>query len=258
MAKLAREYPDFEFVQQVVAQIPWTHNILILDKEQSFDKRKWYINETLKNGWSKSILKSQLDTKLYERQVLSDKSTNFNNTLPEPQSDLAIQTIKDPYIFDFITLKGKVLEKDVENAMIEKVKDLLLELGKGFAYVGNQYKIIIDDKDYFLDLLFYHLDLKCYIVVELKAREFLPEDAGKLNFYLSAVDKLLKKDSDNNSIGLILCKEKKKFTVECALKDINKPIGVSEYKILEQIPEFLNSKLPEIEDIELHMNNIDT
>lgn len=257
MRKIAEIYPDFKFVQQVVAQIPWGHNIVLMDKIKNFEERFWYIKQTIENGWSRNLLSIQIETNLYERQAISEKVTNFQNTLPDIQSDLAIQTLKDPYIFDFISLKGKVKEKEIENAMINKIKDVLIELGTGFAFVGNQYKLTVGDKDYFIDLLFYHLKLKCYIVVELKAREFEPIDAGQINFYLSAIDDLVKDKSDNQTIGLLLCKNKDKFTAEYALKDINKPIGVSEYKILEDMPEYLQKQLPKVEDIELHIQDIE-
>ena len=257
MRKIAEEYPDFKFVQEVLAQITWYHNVILMDKIKDIEIRKWYINETVKNGWSSNILKMQIDNKLYERQAISEKVTNFPSTLPDSQSDLALQTMKDPYLFDFISLKGKVKELEIESAMINKIKDVLIELGNGFAFVRNQYKLTVSNKDYFIDLLFYHLKLKCYIVVELKAREFEPTVAGQLNFYLSAIDDLVKDESDNPSIGLLLCKTKDKFTVEYALKDINKPIGVSEYKLLEDIPEYLQSQLPKAEDIELHIQDIE-
>lgn len=257
MRKLAEDYPDFEFVQEVLAQITWYHNIILMDKIKDIETRKWYIAEAVKNGWSSNMLKMQIDSKLFERQALAPKATNFPSTLSNIQSDLALQTIKDPYLFDFISLKGKVKESEIENAMINRIKDVLIELGNGFAFVGNQYKLTVGEKDYFIDLLFYHLKLKCYIVVELKAREFEPTDAGQLNFYLSAVDDLVKDESDNPSIGLLLCKTKDKFTAEYALKDINKPIGVSEYKLLEDIPAYLQSQLPKAEDIELHIKDIE-
>ena len=257
MKKFAKEYPDFEFVQNVSAQITWSDNLLIIDKVKEFEERKWYIDETAKNGWGYDILDWQIKSNLYERQVISDKTTNFQNTLPDVQSDLALQTIKDPYIFDFVSLKGKVKELEIERAMINKIKDVLIELGNGFAFVGSQYKLTVSEKDYFIDLLFYHLKLKCYIVVELKAREFEPTDAGQLNFYLSAIDDLVKDKNDNPSIGLLLCKSKDKFTAEYSLKDINKPIGVSEYKILQDIPEYLKTQLPKVEDIELHIQEIE-
>lgn len=258
MKKFSEEYPNFEFVQSVTAQITWTHNVLLLDKVKDIEIRKWYINETVKNGWSVNLLEMQINSKLYERQAISEKITNFPFTLPEIQSDLAIQTMKDPYLFDFISLKGKVKELEIENAMIDKIRDVLIELGKGFAFVGNQYKITVSDKDYYIDLLFYHLKLKCYIVVELKARAFEPSDAGQLNFYLSAVDDLVKDETDNPTIGLLLCKNKDNFTAEYALRNISSPIGVSEYKLLEDIPEYLQSQLPKAEDIELHIKDIES
>ena len=237
MKKIAEEYPDFEFVQQVVAQIPWGHNIILMDKVKNIEERKWYIKQSIINGWSRSLLTMQIESKLYERQVVAEKVTNFPATLPDIQSDLAIQTMKDPYLFDFISLKGKVKEIEIEKAMIDKIKDVLIELGKGFAFVGEQYKITVSEKDYYIDLLFYHLKLKCYVVVELKAREFEPTDAGQLNFYLSAIDDLVKDKTDNATIGLLLCKNKDNFTAEYALRNISSPIGVSEYKLLEDIPE---------------------
>ena len=257
MKKMAEEYPDIEFVQQVVAQIPWGHNIILIDKVKNIEERKWYIKQSIINGWSRSLLTMQIESRLYERQVIAEKVTNFPTTLPDTQSDLAIQTMKDPYLFDFISLKGKVKEIEIENAMIDKIKDVLIELGKGFAFVGEQYKITVSEKDYFIDLLFYHLKLKCYIVVELKAREFEPTDAGQLNFYLSAIDDLVKDEIDNATIGLLLCKSKDNFTAEYALRNISSPIGVSEYKLLEDIPEYLQSQLPKAEEIELHIKDID-
>jgi len=257
MKKMAEEYPDFKFVQQVVAQIPWRHNTLLIEKIKDKEERKWYIGETLRNGWSRSMLKMQIEGKVYERQVVASKVNNFPITLPDVQSDLAIQTMKDPYLFDFISIKGKAKELEIENLMISKIKDVLIELGKGFAFVGNQYKIVVSDKEYFIDILFYHLKLKCYVVVELKAREFEPTDAGQLNFYLSAVDDLIKDETDNPTIGLLLCKNKDNFTAEYALRNISSPIGVSEYKLLEDIPEYLQSQLPKAEDIEMHIKDIE-
>ena len=239
------------------AKLTWSHNILLINKIKDMEIRKWYMKETIKNGWSHDVLADQIKYKLYERQAIAEKVTNFENTLPDVQSDLAMQTMKDPYIFDFIVLKGQVKEKQIEDAMIEKIKNVLIELGNGFAFVGNQYKITVSDTDYFIDLLFYHLELRCYVVVELKARKFKPTDAGQLNFYLSAIDDMLRKDGDNPTIGILLCKEKDKLTAEYALKDINKPVGVSEYKLLQDIPEYLQSQLPKAEEIELHIKDIE-
>lgn len=254
MRKFAKEYYNFEFVQQVVAQIPWGHNVVLMDKTNSIEQRQWYMNQCIKNGWSKNMLRTQIDNKLYERQAIAEKTTNFSSTLPNFQSDLAIQTIKDPYIFNFITLKENPKELEIEQAIINKIKDVLIEFGSGFAFIGNQYKIEIDKKDYYIDLLFYHLKLKCYFVVELKAREFEPIDIGQISFYLSAIDNIVKDKNDNPTIGLILCKKKNKFIAEYALKDINKPIGISEYKMMNEIPEYLEKQLPNVKDIEMHLN----
>lgn len=257
MRKFYDEYPNLEILQTLSAKLTWSHNILLIDKVKDKNIRKWYMEETIKNGWSHDVLADQIKYKLYERQAIADKVSNFNNTLPDVQSDLAMQTMKDPYIFDFIVLKGQIKEKQIEEAMVEKIKNVLIELGNGFAFVGNQYKITVGDVDYFIDLLFYHLELRCYVVVELKARKFKPTDAGQLNFYLSAIDDMLRKEGDNSTIGILLCKEKDKLTAEYALKDINKPVGVSEYKLLQDIPEYLQSQLPNAEDIELHIKEIE-
>lgn len=256
MKRFTEEYPDFEFVQSVTAQISWTHNVLLMEKVKNIETRKWYINETIKNGWSVNVLEMQISSKLYERQAIAKKTTNFSNTLPNPQNDLATQTMKDPYLFEFISLKEHTNEVQIENAMINRIKNVLVELGNGFSFVGNQYKITVNNTDYFIDLLFYHLELRCYIVVEIKARKFKPTDAGQLNFYLSAVDDILKKEGDNATIGILLCKEKDKLTVEYSLRNINNPIGVSEYKLLEDIPEYLQSQLPKAEDIEIHIKDV--
>ena len=257
MRKFYEEYPDLSILQTVSAKLTWSHNVLLIDKVKDKEVRKWYMEETIKNGWSHDVLADQIKYKLYERQAIADKVSNFSNTLPDVQSDLAMQTMKDPYIFDFIALKGQIKEKQIEEAMVEKIKNVLIELGNGFAFVGNQYKITVSDVDYFIDLLFYHLELRCYVVVELKARKFKPTDAGQLNFYLSAIDDMLRKEGDNPTIGILLCKEKDKLTAEYALKDINKPVGVSEYKLLQDIPEYLQSQLPNAEDIELHIKEIE-
>lgn len=256
MRKFYEEYPGSEILQTLSAKLTWSHNILLINKVKDVKIREWYMKQTIKNGWSHDILDDRIRYKLYERQAIAEKVTNFENTLPDIQSDLAIQTLKDPYIFDFIALKGQAKEKQIEEAMTEKIKNVLIELGNGFSFVGNQYKITVSEIDYFIDLLFYHLELRCYIVVELKARKFKPTDAGQLNFYLSAIDDMLRKENDNPSIGIVLCKEKDKLTAGYSLKDINKPVGVSEYKLLEDIPEYLESQLPKVEDIELHINNI--
>ena len=202
MAKFAETYPEREFVQQVVAQIPWGHNIVILDKVNNLEERKWYIKNSAQNGWSRNVLVHQIESSLYQRQVLAEKVSNFENRLPSPQSELAAQTMKDPYVFDFITFKEDMLERDVEQALVRDVTRLLLELGTGFAFLGNQYHLNVGGDDFYIDLLFYNINLRCYVVIELKTGDFKPEYAGKLNFYLSAVDGILKKEQDLSLIHI--------------------------------------------------------
>lgn len=249
MSKFAETYPDEQFVQTVSAQIPWSHNTLILDKVHTPEQREWYINKAVENGWSHSVLTHQIESDLYTRQVLANKISNFENRLPSPQSELALQTMKDPYVFDFISFREDMVERDIENALIQEVTKLLLELGTGFAFLGNQYHLNVGGNDFYIDLLFYNLNLRSYVVIELKTGDFKPEYAGQLNFYLSAVDGILKKEQDNPSIGLLLCKSKNNLVAEYALKDMSKPIGVSEYKITSDLPEELMKQLPTIEDI---------
>lgn len=250
MAKFAETYPNREFVQQVVAQIPWGHNIVLLDKIADPNEREWYLEKSAQNGWSRNVLVHQIESGLYQRQVLADKVTNFERRLPSPQSELAVQTMKDPYVFDFIPFREDMLERDIEQALVRDVTKLLLELGTGFAFLGNQYHLNVGGDDFYIDLLFYNLNLRCYVVVELKTGEFKPEYAGQLNFYLSAVDGILKKEQDNPSIGLLLCKSKNNVVAEYSLKDISKPIGVSEYKVTSSLPDDLEKQLPSVEDIQ--------
>lgn len=250
MAKYALSYPNREFVQTVSAQIPWSHNVAILEKVKEFDERVWYIQKTSENGWSHSVLIHQIESGLYQRQVLANKVSNFENRLPSPQSELAVQTMKDPYVFDFIQLREEMLERDIEEALIKDVTKLLLELGTGFAFLGNQYRLNIGGEDFYIDLLFYNLNLRCYVVIELKTGEFKPEYVGQLNFYLSAIDANLKTEQDNSTIGLLLCKNKNNIVAEYSLKDISKPIGVSEYKITNNLPDEFEKQLPSIEDIQ--------
>ena len=250
MAKFATTYPDREFVQTVSAQIPWSHNVAILDKVKTEEQREWYIRKTAENGWSHSVLVHQIESNLYERQVIANKVNNFETHLASPQSELAAQTMKDPYVFDFIPFKEDMMERDIEQALVKDVTKLLLELGTGFAFLGNQYHLNVGGDDFYIDLLFYNLNLRCYVVIELKTGEFKPEYAGQLNFYLSAVDGILKKDDDHPSIGLLLCKSKNDLVAEYALKDMSKPMGVSAYKVTSSLPEELQRQLPSIEDIE--------
>lgn len=250
MAKFAATYPDVEFVQQVVAQIPWGHNIVILDKLSKQEERHWYIEACQENGWSRNVLIHQIENDLYRRQVLVEKISNFEHRLPAPQSELAVQTMKDPYIFDFISFEEDMIEKDIEKALVQDITKLLLELGTGFAFLGNQYHLNVGGDDFYIDLLFYNLNLRCYVVIELKTGEFKPEYAGQLNFYLSAVDGLVKQEQDNPTIGLLLCKSKNNLVAEYSLKDMSKPIGVSAYQITSNLPAELEKQLPSVEDIQ--------
>ena len=246
-------YNNSEIRQQLVAQIPWGHNILIYSKSKNIQEATFYIQQTIENNWSRDVLALQIKTNLFDRKGKS--ITNFKNTLPEPFSDLAEQTLKDPYIFDFLTLSTSVKEKDIENQLINNLKKFLLELGKGFAFVAQQYRFSIAENDYSIDLLFYHIKLKCYVVIELKNTKFIPEYAGKINFYLSAIDTLLKNEDDKPTIGILLCRDKNNIEAEFALRDLNKPIGISEFQLTEIIPEDLKSSLPTIEEIENELKN---
>lgn len=232
--------------------IPWGHHVLILEKTNTTDEALFYVNETIKNGWSRSVLAIQLKQNLYERQ--GKAITNFSKTLNPNQAHLASQLLKDPYNFGFLTLESKVHELEIERKLTENITQFLLELGKGFAFIGRQYALEIGEKSYAIDLLFYHIVLKCYVVIELKAVEFEPEFTGKLNFYLSAVDDLLKSDNDNPSIGILLCNGKNGIEVEYALRDLNKPIGVSEYTFTEILPKQFEKNIPTINEFEQLLN----
>ncbi|HEU64476.1 MAG: hypothetical protein KR126chlam4_00174 [Candidatus Anoxychlamydiales bacterium] len=255
MVQFAKKYLQIEIVKQLVSQIPWGHNILIMQRLSNNKERFWYIKQTIENGWSRSILENWIDSNLYLRQ--GKAATNFKNTLPATQSDLANQIIKDPYCFDFLTLRKKYDEKELECGLMDHIQKFLLELGAGFAFVGRQYQLTVSNKDFFVDLLFYHLKLRSFIVVELKAKAFTPKDVGQMNFYLSVIDDLLRQSGDNPTMGLLLCKTKDKVIAEYALRDIHKPIGISEYKtkIIESLPENLKGSLPTIEEIEEELSD---
>jgi predicted nuclease of restriction endonuclease-like (RecB) superfamily len=240
---------EIEKIQQLVGQIPWGHNVVIITKLNNIEEALFYIEKTIENNWSRSVLIHEIELKFYQRQ--GKAITNFKNTLPAPHSELANETLKDPYKFDFLTLQEKALEKDIENQLIKHITSFLLELGKGFSFVGQQVLIKIDNQDFFIDLLFYHIKLKCYIVIELKAIEFKAEFAGKMNLYLSAVDDTLKTEKENPTIGILLCKSKSKVIAEYALRGMTQPIGIAEYEINKAIPKEIKSELPTIEEIEL-------
>lgn len=242
-----------QFETLPIAIIPWGHNVILMQKIKDCDQRLWYAKKAIECGWSRSTLETWIKADLYNRE--GKAITNFQHTLPTPDSDMAQQSLKDPYIFDFLTLHEKHLEKDVEQGLIDHIQKFLLELGEGFAFVGRQVNLKIDDKDYYIDLLFYHLKLRSFIVIELKARDFEPKDAGQINFYLSAVDDLKRSPGDNPTIGLILCKTKSNFTAEYALRDIKKPIGIAGYEtaLVSSLPKNLKSSLPTVEEIEAEL-----
>ena len=239
--------------QQAVDQIPWGHNILIFSKSRNIDEAGFYIRKTIENGWSRDVLGLQLKSHLYERQ--GKAITNFKDTLPDPMSDLATQLLKDPYNFDFLAMTENYKERELENALIDNVTKFLLELGTGFAYVGKQVAMQVGDQEYFIDLLFYHLKLRAYVVIELKVTDFIPEYAGKLSFYLSVANDILRHPTDNPTIGLLICKNKNNVIAEYSLKNINQPIGVTEYQLTRLFPEEFKSSLPTIEEIETELKN---
>ncbi len=241
------------FGQQPVDQIPWGHNILIFTKSRDIDEADFYIQKTIENGWSRDVLGMQLKSNLYERQ--GKAITNFKDTLPNPMSDLATQLLKDPYNFDFLAMTENYKERELENALIDNVTKFLLELGTGFAYVGKQVPMQVGDQEYFIDLLFYHLKLRAYVVIELKVTDFIPEYAGKLSFYLSVANDILRHPTDNPTIGLLICKNKNNVIAEYSLKNINQPIGVTEYQLTRLFPEEFKSSLPTIEEIETELKN---
>jgi predicted nuclease of restriction endonuclease-like (RecB) superfamily len=238
--------------QQLVAQIPLGHNIMIITKADNVQIADFYLEQTVINAWSRDTLALQIKSELHKRQGKS--INNFQTILPEPLSDLAQQTLKDPYVFDFMTMASPFKEKDIENQLVTHIRKFLLELGKGFAFVGQQYHLEVAENDYYIDLLFYHIKLKCYVVIELKNSRFIPEFAGKLNFYLSAVDTMLKDENDKPTIGILLCRDKNNIEAEFSLRDLNKPIGVTEFQLTNILPDELKSSLPTIEEIEQNLN----
>ena len=247
LAQLAREL-DGSSLPSVLLQIPWFHNVILIEKIKDPLERLWYAHQTVENGWSRPVLVLQIESGLYERQGRA--VTNFKRTLPTPQSDLAQETIKDPYTFDFLTIADGAHERQLEQGLLSHIQKFLLELGVGFAFVGRQVHLEVEKEDFYIDLLFYHLRLRCFVVIELKNTQFKPEYAGKMNFYLSAVDDRLRHKDDQPSVGIILCKSRKRLIAEYALKDTHKPIGVSAYKLLKTLPEKLKGTLPAIKELE--------
>lgn len=248
MRAFSEAWPDPEFVQQAVAQLPWGHNLILLDRLATTENRRWYAAKAIEHNWSRNILVMQIETRLLERD--GKAVTNFETSLPKPQSDLARESLKDPYRFDFLDLGHEAQEREIEKSLVQHVTEFLLELGAGFAFVGRQVPLNVGGDEFFIDLLFYHLKLRCYVVIELKSGPFKPEHLGQLGFYLSAVNAQVKNPEDGATIGLLLCKSKNKVVAEYALQNNSLPLGIAEYKLLEDLPPELQTSLPSIEQIE--------
>lgn len=248
MRAFAQAWPDEAIVQEALAQLPWYHHLALLDKLPDSETRRWYAAKAIEHNWSRNILVMQIETRLLERS--GQAVSNFPMTLPKPQSDLARESLKDPYRFDFLGLTDEAQEREIEAALVKHVTEFLLELGAGFAFVGRQVLLDVGGNEFFIDLLFYHLKLRCYVVIELKGGKFKPEHLGQLGFYMTAVDRQIKHEQDNPTIGLLLCKSKNKVVAEYALGDKSQPMGIAEYKMLESLPAELQTSLPSIEQIE--------
>jgi predicted nuclease of restriction endonuclease-like (RecB) superfamily len=263
MLKFRKEYADSSILPQAVAKldyrnklfsIPWGHNILLIEKVKDIEERFWYINQIIANGWSRETLTAFIKSNLFTRQGI--KTDNFDKKLPAIQSDLAKETLKDPYIFDFLTIAEPFAERELENELVKHIEKFLLELGTGFAFVGRQYHLNVGEQDFYIDLLFYHLKMRCFVVIDLKKGDFKPEYAGKMNFYCSVVDDLLRHETDTPTIGLVLCEKSNRIIAEYALRDTHKPIGVSEYELTRALPDNLKPSLPSIEEIEDELSKL--
>ena len=254
MRAFAEAWPDSEFVQQAAAQLPWFHLCTLIDKLKIREERDWYLAKASEHNWSRNILVMQIETNARGRS--GQAVSNFDARLPKPHSDLARESLKDPYRFDFLGLTDEAQEREIEDALVRHVTEFLLELGAGFAFVGRQVLLDVGGDEFFIDLLFYHLKLRCYVVIELKGGKFKPEHLGQLGFYLTAVDRQVKSEHDNPSIGLLLCKSKNKVVAEYALGDKAQPMGVAEYRLIESLPAELQTSLPSIEQIERELGEL--
>lgn len=249
MKKFAQTFTEDDVDEYGLGRITWSHHQILMSKVSNREEYIWYLEKTLEHKWSVDDLTSQVKSQLYERQVVANKISNFERRLPAEQKDMVVSTMKDPYMFDFIDYTEEMLETDIENELVKNVTSLLMELGTGFAFMGQQYHLEVGEKDFYIDLLFYNTKLRCYVAIDLKTGEFKPEQAGKMNFYLSALDDLVKAPEDNPSVGLILCRDENRTIAEYALRDMSKPIGVSEYHLCTDLPLDLKNALPAVEDI---------
>lgn len=245
---------QLEILTTIIYKLPWGHNAILMQQVKPLDERLWYMQQAIYNGWSRNMLQNAIKGKAFKRH--GSEVNNFETTLDTNQSQLVKQTLKDPYVFDFLTLTEPFREQELERELIKHIERFLIELGAGFAFIGSQYHLEVEGNDYYIDLLFYHIKLRCFLVIDLKMGEFKPEYAGKMNFYCSVVDDFLKHDTDQPTIGLILCRDKNKIIAEYALRNINKPIGISNYEFTRALPNKLRSSLPSIEDIENEFSNI--
>lgn len=251
MRKLAAVWPDETIVQQRVGRLPWGHHVRLLDRVKNPAEREWYARATIEHGWSRAVLDYQIDAGLFRRQ--GQGVTNFARTLPAPQSELARLLLKDPYNFDYLGLDDEAHEREVHRGLLRHLREFLTELGAGFAFVGSEYHLEVEGDDFYIDLLFYHLKLRCFVLVELKTTEFKPEHAGKLNFYLSAADERLRHPDDQPSIGLIVCRGRKGLVAEYALRDLNKPMGIVGHRLGADLPERLRGQLPTVDELEAEL-----
>ncbi|WP_204137807.1 YhcG family protein [Halomicronema sp. CCY15110] len=256
MRAFAETYTDESILQQVVANLPWGHNVRLMEAVKDPEARLWYAKQAIDHGWSRNILMTQIDQQLYGQQK-SSAITNFERTLPDVQSDLARELVKNSYTFDFLAIATDAQERDVQKALVDHIRDFLLELGVGFAFVGSQYYLQVGGEDFYIDLLFYHLKLRCFVVIDLKMGDFQPEFSGKMNFYVSAVDDLLRHGDDRPTIGMILCRSKNKAIAEYALRDLQKPIGISTHRTAKELPDPLKPELPSVAQLEQELNNVD-
>lgn len=254
MRAFAGAWPEAAIVQAPLAQITWYHHLTIMEKVSEPATRLWYAEHAVKYGWSRNVLALQIESGLHRRQ--GKAMTNFKRTLPAPDSDLAQNILKDPYNFDFLTLSKEAEERDLEEALLRNLRDFLLEMGVGFSFVGSQYRLDVGGEEFFIDLLFYHLQLRAYVVIDLKMTKFKPEFSGKMNFYLSAVDDLLRHPDDKPSIGIILCRSKNEVVAEYALRDTKKPIGVSGFTVTEALPAELKGSLPTVQELENELDKV--
>jgi predicted nuclease of restriction endonuclease-like (RecB) superfamily len=256
MRAFAEAYDDESMLQQVVANLPWGHNVRLMEAVKDPEERLWYARQVIVHGWSRNTLMVHIDNQLYHRQK-SGAITNFERTLPDTQSDLAKDLIKNAYTFDFLGMAPDAQERDIQKALVDHIRDFLLELGVGFAFVGSHYHLEVGEQDFYLDLLFYHLKLRCFVVIDLKMGDFQPEFSGKMNFYVSVVDDVLRHASDNPTIGIILCRTKNQAIAEYALRDLQKPIGISTHRTSAELPDSLKQQLPSVELLEKELNKAD-